>query len=339
MSSIVISFINLKGGVGKTSSAINIGYKLSEKDKVLIIDMDPQFNATQSLLNHQYAYHSEVIPNEIVSKVKEEFNEFKNDDNELNKSEKDKSENNDNSNEENMIKSQMVYQKLKDEKRTAKSLFSNDSLVNELNKPDLTYKIKDNLYLIPGDLDLFKTLNGDTAGKHNTLHDHLDKFNLRDEYKYILIDCPPNWTILTQTSLFASDYYIIPSKLDLFSSVGIILLQDLVFNTFLHEGLPMYSTYCLFREKIGRKKLAPLGILFTLTHDMNISEKVKTDLKNEIQYIDFFDSEIPYHKTVPMKFSMYAEIDGRYRSLKNAIEKVVEEMYTKIKEKEGELDE
>ena len=48
----VISFINMKGGVGKTTLAINIGYTLVKhfhKD-VLLIDMDPQFNATQALI-------------------------------------------------------------------------------------------------------------------------------------------------------------------------------------------------------------------------------------------------------------------------------------------------
>ena len=48
----VISFINMKGGVGKTTLTINIAYTLVEKfhRRVLVIDMDPQFNATQALM-------------------------------------------------------------------------------------------------------------------------------------------------------------------------------------------------------------------------------------------------------------------------------------------------
>lgn len=42
----IISFINMKGGVGKTSLSINIADKLSQTHKVLVIDVDPQFNAT-----------------------------------------------------------------------------------------------------------------------------------------------------------------------------------------------------------------------------------------------------------------------------------------------------
>ena len=45
----VVSLINMKGGVGKTTMAVNIFHCLStrENKKVLMIDVDPQFNATQ----------------------------------------------------------------------------------------------------------------------------------------------------------------------------------------------------------------------------------------------------------------------------------------------------
>ncbi|MDK9857686.1 ParA family protein [Staphylococcus equorum] len=335
MNGTVISFINLKGGVGKTSSAINIADKLAEKYKVLIVDMDPQFNATQSLLNHQLSHHFNFIPPELIKEV---LNEFNSEYNNLSNEEGIVQENiNEKNNEEEMLKSQMIYQKLKDSNITAKSLFSKDSIVNEIASPNLTYKIKKDLSLIPGDLDLFETLNGDTAGKHNILHDHIEEFNLREEYDYIIIDCPPNWTILTQSSLFASDYYIIPSKVDLFSSIGINLLENLVNNTFYKKNSHLYSTYQLFREKSNRKTLKPLGILFTLTHNMVISDRVKNELKDGITGIDFFDSEIPYHSSVPMKFSMYTEIGEKHKSLTNAIDKVVAEIYTKIDiDKEGE---
>ena len=52
MSAKVITFINMKGGVGKTTLAVNVAYTLSkiENKKVLLIDMDPQMNATQYAL-------------------------------------------------------------------------------------------------------------------------------------------------------------------------------------------------------------------------------------------------------------------------------------------------
>jgi len=49
----IVSFINLKGGVGKTTVAVNIASILAQNHhkKVLVIDLDPQTNATVSLIN------------------------------------------------------------------------------------------------------------------------------------------------------------------------------------------------------------------------------------------------------------------------------------------------
>lgn len=44
-----VSFINMKGGVGKTTLSTNVAHCLATREscKVLVIDIDPQFNATQ----------------------------------------------------------------------------------------------------------------------------------------------------------------------------------------------------------------------------------------------------------------------------------------------------
>lgn len=65
----VITFINMKGGVGKTHLIVNIGYTLSKRfnKKVLLIDMDPQMNATQYSLS--YMEINNIIKNESTKTV------------------------------------------------------------------------------------------------------------------------------------------------------------------------------------------------------------------------------------------------------------------------------
>ena len=48
----VISIINMKGGVGKTTLSIGIADYLAEiGKKILLIDADPQFNSTQAMID------------------------------------------------------------------------------------------------------------------------------------------------------------------------------------------------------------------------------------------------------------------------------------------------
>ena len=48
---IKVSLINMKGGVGKTTLAVNLAWQFAAWGKrVLLVDLDPQFNASQYIL-------------------------------------------------------------------------------------------------------------------------------------------------------------------------------------------------------------------------------------------------------------------------------------------------
>ena len=55
----VISIINMKGGVGKTALSVGISSFVRKKDEKVLIDSDPQFNATQAFIDPEDYLKSE----------------------------------------------------------------------------------------------------------------------------------------------------------------------------------------------------------------------------------------------------------------------------------------
>ena len=49
-----ISLLNMKGGVGKTTLAVNLAWHMYQNgpSNVLLVDLDPQFNATQYIMDY-----------------------------------------------------------------------------------------------------------------------------------------------------------------------------------------------------------------------------------------------------------------------------------------------
>ena len=87
--------------------------------------------------------------------------------------------------------------------------------------------ISSNLELIDVDVTLASSIYGsnDDISAENFLrcynHLRLALRALENNYDLVLIDCPPNFYALVKNAITASDYYIVPSKLDYLSKLGV----------------------------------------------------------------------------------------------------------------------
>jgi chromosome partitioning protein len=138
----VISIANHKGGVGKTTTTVNLSAGLAHAGyKVMVIDLDPQANATFSL-------------------------GFKKQD-------------------------QTIYQVL---------AFQDD--IRKAIKP------MDSMDLVPSSMHLAGFEKNNEVGKEFILQESIA--TIKDQYDFIIIDCPPSLGALTVSALTASDYALVP---------------------------------------------------------------------------------------------------------------------------------
>lgn len=196
----VISIINMKGGVGKTTLSIGIADYLSDNGKkILLIDADPQFNATQALLD---AY---------------------------------KSKNKDSENEN--FYNRVILPKKKTIHRLFRI---QEDMYSSLTMPtdnDLIIELKQNLSILCGDLSLVLVNRSSDHTFVTRLRNFIEDNNIKQKYDYIIIDCPPTLTIYTDSALMASDYYLIPNIIDRYSIIGINSLQKAVNNLIREERI------------------------------------------------------------------------------------------------------
>ena len=81
---------------------------------------------------------------------------------------------------------------------------------------------------------------------------------LQDEYDIAIIDCPPTFGVSVKNALFASDYYIIPAKLDYLSMLGIDNLEDNIEK--FRQDCDKYIDF-LDSSRYERMSLSVLGIV------------------------------------------------------------------------------
>ncbi|MEU7890955.1 ParA family protein [Microbispora bryophytorum] len=189
----VIATINLKGGVGKTTTTVALAEFLSSEfgKKVLVIDLDPQTNLTTVLIGEErweklndagYTLHT------------------------------------------------LFHDALRAEGEPAlfdldKTLQRGVSPVREVRSVDL---LPSSLDLI----DVQDRLASMSSGRFysNNPTDLLWRAVKRtlDDYDYVLVDCPPNLGIVTLNGLRIADGYIIPTIPDVLSTYGIPQIQGRV---------------------------------------------------------------------------------------------------------------
>ena len=99
---------------------------------------------------------------------------------------------------------------------------------------------------------------------HKRLADGLATIADEDKYDIILIDCPPNFNIVTKTAIIASDYILVPTRPDELSTLGIDYLMRSI------EGLIKdYNDYAKLDQGRVETPIRPkvVEIVFTMIQE------------------------------------------------------------------------
>ena len=156
----VIALANQKGGVGKTTTSVNLGASLAVAERrTLVVDMDPQANATSGL-----GYGAGEV-------------------------------------------SRGIY----------------DVLIGDARLRDVVRDVEglEDLKLAPSTRDLVATEVEliEQPGREAVLRRALS--GLRQEFDYVLIDCPPSLGLLTLNALVAADAVVVPLQCEYYALEGL----------------------------------------------------------------------------------------------------------------------
>ncbi|MBE6567237.1 MAG: ParA family protein [Ruminococcaceae bacterium] len=189
----IVAFANQKGGVGKTTSAVNIAAALGKMGKkILLVDMDPQGNATSGV---------GISKKEVKKSIYEV-----------------------------LIGTASVREAI------IVTKFKNLSV------------IPSNIALVGAEIDLL-----DIEKREGRAKLALDE--VRGDYDYIFIDCPPALSLLTVNAFVAADGLIIPMQCEYFALEGLSQLTGTVKKVRQHYNPTLTITGILLTMYNGRLNL------------------------------------------------------------------------------------
>ena len=179
-----LSVINMKGGVGKTTVAVNLGWEAAQRGlKCLVVDLDPQFNASVYLMGEE-DYERDIIENRglTVFDIFEQHTPMRDPQRPR-------------PNAENVIRSIRAY-------------YSHGSHGGRID-------------VIASQLELAMTLKN-PSGKSHLLSTFLSQH--ASNYDLVIIDPPPTDSMATEAAYLATNYVLVPVRPEFLSSIGFPLL-------------------------------------------------------------------------------------------------------------------
>lgn len=187
----VLSFINLKGGVGKTTTAVAVAEVLAQEERkhVLLVDLDPQTNATVNLISEEKWAEKDKDGRTIAQLFADRLNP-------------------------------QDSPKFDIEKAIARRVSTINDGIARLDLLPSSIRLIDLQDRIP----MIAMSGNFTANPLEILKNAIQP--VLDRYDYVLIDCPPSLGTVTKNGLRISTGYVIPTIPDIVSTWGIYQIVD-----------------------------------------------------------------------------------------------------------------